>query len=77
MSRKGGEGTELTRRPLVTNTIFVLLLFVKAAILFCKPIILCLLYCITEIIQVPGGSKQFPRGPLAPCRMLVSPDLEG
>jgi hypothetical protein len=33
MYRKRGEGPELTRRPLVTDTIFVLLLFVKVALL--------------------------------------------
>jgi hypothetical protein len=31
--------------------------------MFCRPIILCLLNCIIEIIQVTEGHKHFPRGP--------------
>jgi hypothetical protein len=30
---RGAGGTQLTRRPLLTNTIFVLFLFIKVAIL--------------------------------------------
>jgi len=31
--------------------------------MFCRPITLCLLNCITEIIQVSKGCKYFPQGP--------------
>jgi len=31
--------------------------------MFCRPITLCLLNCITEIIQVSEGCKYFPQGP--------------
>jgi hypothetical protein len=52
-------GIVLTRLPLFTNVTFLFLLFIKVAVLYCRPFILCLLNCITETIQVTECYKNF------------------
>jgi hypothetical protein len=64
-------GSQLTGTQLFTNTAFVLLLFIKVAVvMFCRPITLCLLKCIIENIRVAEGRKYFPQGPT--CGPLVA-----
>jgi hypothetical protein len=31
--------------------------------MFCSPVVLCLLNCITDTVQVTEGRKYFPQGP--------------
>ena len=37
----------------------------------CRPVILCLLNCVTKTIQVTEGCKYFPRMPHAACEPQV------
>jgi len=55
-----GGGIKSSRTPIIGKATFVLLLFIKVAISFRRLVIICLLNCIAEIIQVTKGCGYFP-----------------
>ena len=56
----GGGGIKSSRTPIFGKATFVLLMFIKVAISSRRPVMMCLLNCIVEMIQVTKGCGYFP-----------------